>query len=142
MKSETEEIGGLQVPPSNRRRLSLVQNDDCFFQSCKQNKRKGSRIKETKSNEFAPSQQKESVIFNALKEVNDIVIAVPTKTDGNAEDYHPIWKYSDNQSIMRYRWLRTLRTKIMRDLTRHFGREVMHDRLFSCLCKSHDVLAI
>ena len=128
MTSQTEDIGGLQVPTSNRRRLSLVQNDDCFFQSCKR--------KETKSNDHAPlNEQKESVIFNALKDVNDIVIAVPTQTAGNKEDYHPIWKYSDNPSIMRYRWLRTLRAKIMKDLTRHFGREVVHDRLLSCLCR-------
>ena len=132
MTSDIEDTGVLQVPSSNRRRLSLVQNDDFVFQSCKR--------KEIKSDDPALIEQNEYGISNLLKEVNSTTLPVLTQTAGfsandiNREDYHPIWKYSDNPSLMRYRWLRILRTKIMNDLTRHFGREVVHDRLLSCLC--------
>ena len=132
MASEIDNINVLQVPTSNRRRLSLVKNDDCFFQSCAR--------KEIKSDDHALIEQNECNISNALKEGIKTTIQLPTQMVGfsanniKKEDYHPIWKYSDNPSVMRYRWLRTLRTKIMMDLTRHFGREVVHDRLLSCLC--------
>ena len=53
----------------------------------------------------------------------------------NDDDYVPIWKFTKNSSVIQYEWVRKLRTKILLDLKRHFGREVKHNRLFSCLCK-------
>lgn len=61
---------------------------------------------------------------------------ISTETYPDIESYDPLWKYTNNSSIMKYRWMRQLRNEILLDLKRHFGREVKHNRLFSCLCKS------
>ena len=53
--------------------------------------------------------------------------------DNNIYHYRPLWKFTNNPSILRYAWLKRLRTMIMEDLKRHFGREVHHARLLSCL---------
>ena len=45
-------------------------------------------------------------------------------------------KKTNNNSMMRYKWIQQIRRIIMTDLKRHFGREIFHDRLFSCLGKT------
>ena len=45
-------------------------------------------------------------------------------------------KKTNNHSMMRYKWIQQIRRIIITDLKRHFGREIMHDRLFSCLGKT------
>ena len=62
-----------------------------------------------------------------------------TKAYQDIESYEPLWKYTNNSSVMKYRWMRHLRNQILFDLKRHFGREVKHNRLFSCLCKLADL---
>ena len=133
------DIAGVPIPASNRRRLSLVNHDDFVFQSSKR--------KEINCDDRSHCQPNQSHVSNSIREeeLSDTITHLSPQNvsfsanDSNKEDYQPIWKHTDNPSIMRYRWMRTLRKKIMNDLTRHFGREVMHDRLFSCLCKLHDV---
>ena len=45
-------------------------------------------------------------------------------------------KKTNNNSMMRYKWIQQIRRIIITDLKRHFGREIIHDRLFSCLGKT------
>ena len=47
-----------------------------------------------------------------------------------------IVKEANNHIMMRYKWIQQIRRIIITDLKRHFGREIMHDRLFSCLGKT------
>ena len=58
--------------------------------------------------------------------------------DDNAQDKRcdHMSKKTNNHSMMRYKWIQQIRRIIITDLKRHFGREIMHDRLFSCLGKT------
>ena len=67
--------------------------------------------------------------------VNDKTIECKSNKNCDGDNYEPIWKFTDNPTVMKYKWIRKLRSKIMVDLKRHFGREVKHSRLFSCLCE-------
>ena len=68
-----------------------------------------------------------------LEVTGDTKCSASINEDSSNVSYKPIWKYTNNSSIMKYEWIRKLRGLIMLDLKRHFGREVLHDRLFSCL---------
>ena len=59
-------------------------------------------------------------------------------SDENTQDkrYEHMSMKTNNYSMMRYKWIQQIRRIIITDLKRHFGREIMHDRLFSCLGKA------
>ena len=59
-------------------------------------------------------------------------------SDENTQDkrYEHMSKKTNNHSMMRYKWIQQIRRIIITDLKRHFGREIIHDRLFSCLGKT------
>ena len=139
-----ENIHSLQVPTtSNKRRLSLIKNDDFAFPSHKrkeqttewsdvislqkQSNNEGSNY-DSVPREFALTAENNAINKNSNNSHNK----------ENAEDnrYDQIWKNSNDNSMMRYKWIRKLRNRIIMDLKRHFGREIMHDRLFSCLGKA------
>ena len=67
--------------------------------------------------------------------VNDKTIECIYNKHCDGDNYEPIWKFTNNPTVIKYKWIRKLRSKIMVDLKRHFGREVKHSRLFSCLCE-------
>ena len=142
MDGTSENISSLQVPITNQRRLSLIKNDDFVFPSHKR------KEETTEINDF--NEVKESFNDNKSNYSSASMGSATTTLDGgihksangsstngnsNNEIYEPIWKYTNNPSMMRYEWIRKIRGEIMLDLKRHFGREIMHDRLFSCLCK-------
>ena len=119
------------------RRLSLIENDDFAFHA---HKRKDI---ESNKKKFSAGCTNEAYLGNTQKDLssdldarNDckkVVIGDGEKEDTKVNHYEPIWKYTNNASVIRYTWIRKLRKNIMADLKRHFGREVMHDRLISCL---------
>ena len=119
------------------RRLSLIENDDFAFHA---HKRKDvnpnmKKLPACYTNEayFGNTQKDLSTHLDAREDCKKVVIGDRDKEDANVNHYDPIWKYTNNASVIRYTWLRKLRGKIITDLKRHFGREVMHDRLISCI---------
>ena len=147
----------------SRRRLSLVQNDDFAFNAHRRNEAQADISKRRLSliqiddlvfcnSVFLKDAQFDNSIINE-EEVSDNVktdnVTSTESSDSQVDSvveesrqnaiidvsYDPIWKYTTNNSIMRYTFMRKLRKKVMLDLERHFEREVMHDRLFSCLRK-------
>ena len=119
------------------RRLSLIENDDFAFHA---HKRKDI---EPHKKKFSAGCTNEAYLGNTQKDLSNdldprkdckqVVIGDSEKEDTKVNHYEPIWKYTNNASVIRYTWIRKLRKNIMADLKRHFGREVMHDRLISCL---------
>ena len=66
---------------------------------------------------------------------NDKTIECVSNDNCDGDNYESIWKVTNNPTVINYKWIRKLRSKIMADLKRHFGREVKHSRLLSCLCE-------
>ena len=145
MSNIKENINSLEVPTPNKRRLSLIKNDDFAFPSHKRKEQialnndtidsQNSSYHKGSLSDIPNSLSRESVSPSVDYNHDKISDYSVTKPNGNNEGYEPIWKYTNNPSIMRYKWIRQLRSKIMLDLKRHFGRDIMHDRLFSCLCR-------
>ena len=145
MSNIKEGINSLEVPTPNKRRLSLIKNDDFAFPSHKRKEQialnndtinsQNSSYHEGSLSDIPNSLSRESVSPSVDYNHDKISAYSVAKPNGNNEGYEPIWKYTNNPSIMRYKWIRQLRNKIMLDLKRHFGRDIMHDRLFSCLCR-------
>ena len=124
---------------SRVRRLSFIENDDFAFHArrlkdSKPNKKKFS-AEYTNEAYFGNTKKDLSIDLDARKDCKKVVIGDREKEDTMVSHYEPIWKYTNNSSVIRYTWIRKLRSKIIADLKRHFGREVMHDRLISCLSK-------
>ena len=142
MNETQESIPSLQLPVTNKRRLSLIKNDDFAFPShkCKKQTTENHDFIEVKqsSNDNQPNYPSAS----RVSATSSTDYGIANNGDGSLANansnngvYEPIWKYTNNPSLMRYKWIREVRSEIMLDLKRHFGREIMHDRLFSCLCK-------
>ena len=131
------DINYLRVIKSTPRRLSNIQNDDFIFHAHRQNQfQYDDTIDEVENTEPNTAQHSDNApgLSNGVQFVE--IDNEQIHKGGSQSDYHgQIWKYSTNNSIMRFAFMRTLRGKILLDLERHFGRKVMHDRLFSCLCK-------
>ena len=119
------------------RRLSLIENDDFAFHAHKRKDVKPNKKKfsagYTNETYFGNKQKDLAIDLDARKDCEKEVIGDREKKDTKVSHYEPIWKYTNNASVIRYTWIRKLRSKIITDLKRHFGREVMHDRLISCL---------
>ena len=119
------------------RRLSLIENDDFAFHAHKRKDVKPHKKKfsagYTNEAYFGNTQKDLAIDLDARKDCKEVVIGDIEKESTKVSHYEPIWKYTNNASVIRYTWIRKLRKNIMADLKRHFGREVMHDRLISCL---------
>ena len=119
------------------RRLSLIENDDFAFHAHKRKDVKPNKKKfsagYTNETYFGNKQKDLAIDLDARKDCEKEVIGDREKKDTKVSHYEPIWKYTNNASVIRYTWIRKLRSKIITDLKRHFGREMMHDRLISCL---------
>ena len=137
MSNPLNNIANLSNSTSCIRRLSLIENDDFAFHAYKRKDVEPVKKKEsagyTNEAHFGNSQKDLSIDLDARKHCKKVVIGDGEKEDTKVGYYEPIWKYTNNASVIRYTWIRKLRSKIITDLKRHFGREVMHDRLISCL---------
>ena len=139
----SDDTNYLHVIKSTPRRLSYVKNDDFAFPAHRESKLQfGYPINiesgESNTDEYSGHTSKVSNDVQSFGIANEQI----HQEDSKSDYYGQIWKYSTNNSIMRYTFMRKLRKKILLDLERHFGRKVLHDRLFSCLgkltlCKTH-----
>ena len=137
MSKPLKDSANVSTSASCARRLSLIENDDFAFHAHKRkdvvpNTKKFS-AGYTNEAHFGNTQKDLSIDLDARKHCKKVVIGDREKEDTKVSYYEPIWKYTKNASVIRSTWIRKLRSKIITDLKRHFGREVMHDRLISCL---------
>ena len=137
MSKPLQNSTNVSTSTSRVRRLSLIENDDFAFHAHKRKDFESNKKKFSAGNTneayFGNTQKDLSIDLDARKHCKKVVIGDREKEDTKVSYYEPIWKYTNNASVIRYTWIRKLRSKIITDLKRHFGREVMHDRLISCL---------